>query len=201
MEYGIGTEVDLDAGKPRKFMRHCAFHLQDMRKMREALLLGVLMITGAGPQGFSLHWGHFNRPVYPRVAQLARIQGSAHIEIRLEPGGKISVVSSSGDHGLLVEAAKQALEGSQLSCDNCNGKSGVFTINFEYKLVARPSASPCSDNESSAVLDSATHVTVSAKMPCVYGYGLVVRKVRGPKCLYLWRCAQRSHDTDTEIEP
>lgn len=170
-------------------------------KMREALLLGVLIITRAGPQGPGLHWGHFDRPVYPRAAQLARIQGKAQIEIRLEPDGKVSVVSSSGDHGLLVEAARQALEGSQLSCDNCNGKSGLFMIDFDFKLIARPSASPCSDNESSAVLDSATHITVSTKMPCVYSYGLEVQKVRGLRCLYLWRCAQPSHDTDTEIRP
>lgn len=169
--------------------------------MREALLLGVLTITGGGQQVPSLHWDHFDRPVYPRLAQLARIQGRVQIEIRLEPNGKVSVLSSSGDHGLLLQAARQALGVSQLSCDNCNGKSGLFKIDFDFKLVARSPASPCSDNESSAALDSATHITVSTKMPCVYRYGLAVQKVRGPRCLYLWRCAQRSHDTDTEIRP
>ena len=169
--------------------------------MRVTFLLGLLVATGAAAQEPTLQWGHLDRPVYPRLAQLAHIQGRAQIEIRLEPDGKASIVSSSGDHGLLVEAARQALEGSQLSCDNCNGRSGLFTIDFDYTLVARPSASPCSDNESSAVLDSATHITVSTKMPCVYRYGLVVQKVRSPRCLYLWRCARRSHDTDTEARP
>jgi hypothetical protein len=169
--------------------------------MNTALLWGLLMIVAAAEQGPKLRWVRFDRPAYPRVAQLARIQGRAQIEIRLEPEGKVFVVSSSGDHVLLVESARQALEGSQLSCDNCNGKSGLFTIDFDYRLVARPSASPCADNESSAVLDSANHITVFTKMPCIYSYGLVVQKVRGPKCLYLWRCAHRSHDTDTEKKP
>jgi TonB family protein len=171
------------------------------KKMREALLLGLLMATEAAGQEPRLHWNHFQPPVYPRMAQLARIQGKARIEIRLEPDGKVSVVSSSGDHGLLVEAGRQAVEGSQLSCDKCDGKSGAFTIDFDFKLIARPSASPCSDNESSALLGPANHVTVSIKMPCVYRYGVVVQKVRGPRCLYLWRCAQRSHDTDTVTRP
>lgn len=169
--------------------------------MRESLLLLALFVTGQAESEPTLRWNHFDRPEYPLVAQLARIQGRAQIEIRLEPDGKVSVVSSSGDHGLLVESARKALEGAQLSCDNCNGKASLFTIDFDYKLVARPSASPCSDNESSAVLDSATHITVSTKMPCIYSYGLVVQKVRGLRCLYLWRCAQRSHDTDTETRP
>jgi hypothetical protein len=116
--------------------------------MNTALLWGLLMIVAAAEQGPKLRWVRFDRPAYPRVAQLARIQGRAQIEIRLEPEGKVFVVSSSGDHVLLVESARQALEGSQLSCDNCNGKSGLFTIDFDYRLVARPSASPCADNES-----------------------------------------------------
>jgi TonB family protein len=165
---------------------------------------GLLLLALFGGQAEcepTLRWDHFDRPVYPRVAQLARIQGRAQIEIRLEPDGKVSIVSSSGDHGLLVESAMQALERSQLSCDHCNGESGLFTIDFDYKLVARPSARPCSNNESSAVLDSANHISVFTKMPCIYTYGLIVQKVRGPKCLYLWKCAYRSHDTDTEKRP
>jgi len=169
--------------------------------MTRVFLLVAWIATGAAAQEPSLRWDHFEPPVYPRLAQLARIQGRTQIEIRLEPDGKVSVLSSRGDHALLVEAARRALEGSQLSCANCSGTSGLFTIEFDYKLVARPFDSPCSDDESSSVLDSPTHITVSIKMPCVYRYGVVVQKVRGLQCLYLWRCAQRSHDTDMETRP
>jgi Gram-negative bacterial TonB protein C-terminal len=151
-----------------------------------------------------LHWEEFRRPVFPRVAQLAHIQGKATLEIEIDADGTTSVLNYSSSHPILTDTAMASLKQSKLRCENCEGKAALFTVVYEFKIIDKLDEEPCdyaTDYESSATLDSVTHVTITTNLPCVHRFGVVVKRVRGSRCLYLWRCATRSRDYETLTRP
>lgn len=125
--------------------------------------LFLLFITSVTPgQEPVLRWLEFHPPAYPRLAKLARIQGEARVEIKLNPVGKIVALRPVSGRPLLVQAAMESLQQSRLTCENCAGKSVVFMIAFNFKFG---DGLPCEGSQ--AALISANHVTLTTGNPCV----------------------------------
>jgi len=135
--------------------------------MREALLLGVLMVTGTAAQEPSLRWEEFHEPVYPQMARIAHISGRVVLEVTLQPDNSVTIQDVSG-HPILVLAARDSIQKSKLSCENCGQEPHTFSVTYEFKIIDPP-----------------PQPVRSALPPMTHYY-----RVRSIRCMYLWRCGR-----------
>lgn len=164
MKYGMWVKTDFFSLEACKFFRALAFQIQG-NAVREALLLMVLTAAVAQEQGPSLQWEEFHEPVYPQMARIAHIYGRVTLEITLQPDGTVTIQDVSG-HPILVQAARDSIQQSKLSCEGCGKEPHTFSIVYEFKIQdRRPPPAP------------------AQPLRAVRRY-----KVRSIRCLYLWRC-------------
>lgn len=138
-------------------------------------------------------------PTFPQMAKIADVAGEVRVIVTVYPDGKSDAHIEVGIP-LLNQAALDSAKQSQFACDACSVPSQyVLVYSFE-----RTHNGDCCNNTSSPV-----HVTqmppsadeqgrpqirivVSTEYFCICdpgGYG--IRRVRAPKCLYLWKCGRK----------
>ena len=143
----------------------------------------------------TLRWAEFHPPLYPQMAKLAHIQGEVEMEIELGSDGMIVALRPVSGYAILAQAAKESIEKSKLICEHCNEKNGIFVVAYEFKFPDSSSKVRCvepREGKDPAVLDSNSHVTITANPLCVRVDNVdPARKVHSKRCLYLWRCASR----------
>jgi len=73
--------------------------------MKPLLLLALLAAASLGAG--QIRPKHIVVPGYPRVARVARLQGTVSVEIEIGPDGKVISAKASGGHKLLQDAAEE----------------------------------------------------------------------------------------------
>jgi TonB family protein len=141
-----------------------AFRAGVMPVMRFAILL-VCIAASAIDQEPRLNWITFQEPVYPQMARIAHIVGRVTLEIIVHPDGSVTIANAVG-HPILVQAAKDSVQKSKLSCGDCGAEPHNFTVVYEFKF-ADPLPPPA----------------VIVPHPAVRR-----QRERSIRCLYLWRC-------------
>ena len=123
------------------------------------------MVTGAAAQGPCLRWEELHEPVYPQMARIAHISGRVVLDVTLQPDGTVTIQDVSG-HPILVQAARDSIQKSKLSCEDCGEEPHTFSLVYEFKMAdpPPPAAAHASGN---SPLQSAVHpLHVSVEM-CV----------------------------------
>jgi hypothetical protein len=152
------------------------------------ILFLILSTSIFSLQAPKLNWMSFYPPEYPRVAQIAHIEGKVTLKLALQAGEVVGIQEQAG-HPMLVPAAIQSLKMSRLGCMDCSNEAQTFTVVFDFQVASHD----CNDPEvpTRATLDSPTHVTITSQAVCTYDPIATYRKIRSIHCLYLWRCATR----------
>jgi TonB family protein len=135
-----------------------------MPVMRFTILL-VCIAASAIAQEPRLNWITFQEPVYPQMARIAHIVGRVTLEITVHPDGFVTIGNAAG-HPILVQAAKDSVQKSKLSCEGCGAEPHSFTIVYEFGF-ADPLPPPA----------------VIVPRPAIRR-----QRERSVRCLYLWRC-------------
>src|SRR5512146_3068975 len=99
--------------------------------MRERLLLLALLAAGQVAQEPSLRWDDLQEPRYPQMARIAHISGRVVLEITVQPDGTVTIQEVEG-HPILVQAAKDSVQKSKLSCDGCGNEPHTFSIRYGF---------------------------------------------------------------------
>jgi TonB family protein len=134
--------------------------------MRNAILLLVCLTASAvAQQEPTLTWLHESYPTYPQMARIAHITGRVILEVTVQPSGEFTVSRAIG-HPILVQAAKDSIQGAKLRCEGCGDEQHTFSIAYEFKMDNPPPPSP-----------------PVAAVPSVRR-----QRDRSIRCLYLWRC-------------
>jgi hypothetical protein len=97
------------------------------------------------------------------MARIAHITGRVILEITVQPSGEFTVSRAIG-HPILVQAAKDSVQGAKLRCEGCGDEQHTFSIAYEFKMD-NPPPPPV------------------AEVPRVRR-----QRDRSIRCLYLWRC-------------
>ena len=162
---------------------------EDKKKVNLFYLI-MLVATQSVAQNPTLRWMDFKPPVYSGPARMAYRDAHVTIEVETRSDGKVEIQRSQGPVGLL-EAALDSLKTSKIVCENCNGKMGIFSIVYDFRVIIRPGSDPCSEADPNAIAATVAgnHVSVTGKPPCIIADWIPLRKVRSIRCLYLWRCA------------
>lgn len=74
-------------------------------------------------------------PAYPLLAWQAHLSGIAAITVGIGHGGKIDEVTVSGPHGVITQAAREAVMASKFSA-HCN--KTILQVVFDFQLVGPP---------------------------------------------------------------
>jgi hypothetical protein len=159
--------------------------------MKKTVLFLVFIAKAATGQP-SLVWDNFHAPSYPQMARMGHITGDVTVELALS-AGNTAVIQKSTSHPVLILAAEESIKASKLHCSDCeSGK--IFTVAFHFAVADHA----CSyvDAPSTAKLDNPESVSVIAEPLCTEEIDPVIhtKKVRGARCLYLWRCKEVSHE-------
>lgn len=125
-------------------------------------------------------------PVYPQIAQSARIAGDVEVAIDVRADGSVAAADAMAGPPLLRESSAQAARRATFWCRDCPPGGARYSLYVTYRIVP----DGCADAMRKAPLVVSptqgwvTVDTTPAPMHILYAW----LSVRGPRCLYLWRC-------------
>jgi TonB family protein len=137
-------------------------------------------------------------PIYPRLAQQARISGTVRINLQLRKGGTVESAKVIDGHPMLRQAALESAQKSEFECADCSGATSYFLV-YEFELRDGCHFGPhCEllDSDQSLVTQTPGRVVVSAVSLCTCDPAVAVTRVRSPRCLYLWKCGRQEAPND-----
>ncbi len=76
------------------------------------------------------------RPMYPKLAELRRIEGDVVLELQVDPGGKVETVRTLSGNSLLGDAAQEATRQWQFPRSEDEAVSTFTRVRFNFKLPA-----------------------------------------------------------------
>jgi TonB family protein len=135
---------------------------------------------------------------YPPLARQARITGVVELEVSVAPDGSADSIRVISGHPMLAKAAEEIARKSKFACPNCS-QAAMHHVSFSFELFkgeccGNPIAgvqNPSAPTEEVAEDASGTHVTLRAMPGCICDSAMDIEKVRGWKCLFLWKCERR----------
>ncbi len=179
-------------------------------KMITAVVFATLiwpgLCTEAFPQDIQVHTANKvelikgTKPAYPPLGRAARITGPVSVAVTVNPDGKVESVSLESGHPLLSQAALDSARQSQFECHLCSQPvQSRMLYRFELRdtgnccsVSTTPPATADSELKASGPTPPENEIVVIADPLCICDPAFTLgRKVRSPKCLYLWRCAIR----------
>jgi TonB family protein len=138
-------------------------------------------------------------PSYPPLALQARITGTVELNVTVRRDGSIESVAVVSGHPMLSDAALDSARHTEWECKRCS--EAAITHRFEYKFErGEPSCTPRGrdangdpiyDKPAVRVTQSGDTITIIDSPDPICDPAGELRKVRSPKCLYLWRCGVR----------
>ena len=150
-----------------------------------ATINGEIVITKLSP------------PSYPPLALQARITGTVVLNVTVRRDGSIESVTVVSGHPILRDAALDSARHTAWECKGCS--EAAITHRFEYKFEQGESAS-CTqwgrdangdliyNKHAVRVTQSGDTMTIIDSPVPICDPAAELRKVRSPKCFYLWRC-------------
>jgi TonB family protein len=136
-------------------------------------------------------------PIYPQLARQTRISGDVKVSLGIRRDGSIESATVVSGHPLLQKAALDSAQHSHYECRGCTEPVTWFSLSYNFELKgnncppdvgASSSTTPQEVKLSSLEIEPRNHVEVVAESVCIIDYW-PTKKVRSPKCLYLWKCA------------
>jgi TonB family protein len=136
------------------------------------------------------------RPVYPQIAQSARVSGDVEVAVDVRPDGSVASARIVSGPPLLTQAALDEARRARFECRGCVEPSTRYSMYVTFRLAAEsnPPAPP-------PVTVSPTQGWITVVAPGIVINGGIAldhgTPDRGLKCLFLWRCdppPQRARD-------
>jgi TonB family protein len=132
-------------------------------------------------------------PVYPRLAQMARILGDVDVTVRVRRDGSVESAALVSGHPMLVQAALLSARQSQFEYHECSDEVTSYSLTYKFQIAPRDPPKNCLGERDAPPpqpeVDLAHgQITVFAWELWTCDPAVEIRKFRSRKCLYLWRC-------------
>ena len=132
--------------------------------MRSALAgLVLLSLTGTGKPADDACVRYIVAPGYPRLARMARLQGSVTVEVKVAEDGRVLSAKGIGAHNLLIRASEENVAHWIFDTGlDKNGASIKRTVIYVYRLEGKEQYY---DSMPLVVFDLPGHVEITAHPP------------------------------------
>ena len=77
---------------------------------------------------------HLDEPTYPRLAQVARIEGSVNIEVEVRSDGTVASVQVLSGSPMLRAAALRSAHNSRFECHHCDQPGASLSVIYTFRL-------------------------------------------------------------------
>jgi TonB family protein len=129
-------------------------------------------------------------PVYPPLARQARITGDVKVQVSIGKDGSVRGAELISGHPMLAQAAIESAKSSTFECVGCSEAVTSYVLEFAFEL--RHDGDCCNAySRPPDVTQSKGWIKIAAPASCICDPSADIRRVRGAKCLYLWRCSSR----------
>ena len=192
---GRGTErgSELAYTSPMKCRHALAYSL--IALLGTAAYGPAQVTNGSAPTKSEVGIAKLSEPVYPRLAQQARITGDVDLKIRIRPDGTVEAAEVISGHPMLREAALDSARQSRFDCRFCSDGTTEYSLTYRFEIAPREPQKACDDVRAPsppAEIDKTKHlITVSAWELWICDPACTITRFRSAKCLYLWKCSQR----------
>jgi len=132
-------------------------------------------------------------PIYPRLAKQARVQGDVVVKLAVKRDGTVEIVEAVSGPPMLMSASLESAKKSKFDCSSCTEALTLSRVVYTFQAVPLQYDANCEvipDARYPQVTQTQNHVTVIDQSVGICDPMSIV-KVRGAKCLYLWRCGHR----------
>jgi TonB family protein len=126
------------------------------------------------------------RPAYPVIARSARLQGDVEVGVEVAADGSVVSATMKSGHALFRDAVLEAARETHFISRSGDGPVLPYSLTYTFALGDSPRPPP--DVPSTITPTGARMMTVTGVDFISCGPWPLV--VRGPKCLYLWRCGR-----------
>jgi TonB family protein len=127
------------------------------------------------------------QPMYPPIAQSARVSGDVVFKIVVRPDGSVESAAVGSGAPLLQEAGLKAARLAQYECRGCTQPGTPYSLVFRFRLdEPTPVAGLTFAPEGSATVNVVGEHWLPAG-PVAQR----LRRVRSAKCLWFWRCGSK----------
>jgi TonB family protein len=142
-----------------------------------------------------------SQPVYPRLAQAARISGEVDVTVRVQRNGSVESARLFSGHPMLVPAALDSVRQSQFECRGCTEEITSYSLTYKFQIAPRDPPKNCNGEPDPPPpqpdVDLAHHqVTVFAWQLWTCDPAVELHRFRAASCLYLWRCGLHERSLD-----
>lgn len=134
-------------------------------------------------------------PVYPRLAQQARITGDVEIRIRIRPNGAVESAEVVNGHAMLKQAALDSAQRSQFECRLCGETAAEYSLTYRFTIA--PSDAPKDCDAIAEMSAPPAQIDLSKRLITLFAWQLwtcdpacTITRSRSAKCLYLWNCSR-----------
>lgn len=135
-----------------------------------------------------------SKPVYPRLAKQARVQGDVVLKVVVRRDGTVEVAEAISGPAMLIQATLDSAKNSRFDCSSCTETLTLFRMVYTFETVSPEFDANCEakpDATYPLVSQSRNHVTVIDQSIGICDPIETIAKVRSVKCLYLWKCGHR----------
>ena len=130
------------------------------------------------------------QPVYPPIAESARVTGNVVVKVVVRPDGGVASATVESGAPLLREVALNAAQQAQYECRGCTEPGTPLSLVFTFRIFGRDEPKPATgltfDREGGATVNVVGEVGYWWEGAVFTQFA--ARRVRSPKCLWLWRC-------------
>lgn len=153
-----------------------------------AILGGVLSLWGQDRPQPEVILTKLTAPVYPPLARMASIVGEVRVEVKVRQDGSVASADVISGHPMMKQAALDSAQSSTFECHDCVQPLTTLLLTYDFE---RKDDGDCCNGLSRApeVTHTGTNISVVAPAICLCDpSATVTRRVRSPKCLWLWKC-------------
>ena len=170
------------------------------------LLVGLAVAAAQNPQPVqpratngAVALTSLSKPVLSPLARQANVEGEVIVNVTVREDGSTDATVVKG-HPLLKQSALDSAMQSRFECRACSSPLS-YTLIYTFKRTSEGSCcdgigAPVNVEQEPQSYDEQhrpqTRVVISAEKSCICDpAATITKKVRSPKCFYLWKCSTR----------
>jgi hypothetical protein len=170
------------------------------------LLVAVAVAAAQAPESAQSHATNgvvaltsLSKPIFSPLARQANVEGQVIVNVTVREDGSTNATVVKG-HPLLKQSALDSAMQSRFECRACSSPLS-YTLMYTFKRTSEGSCcdgigAPVNVEQEPQSSDEQGHpqtrIIISAEKVCICDPGATVtKKLRSPKCFYLWKCSTR----------
>jgi TonB family protein len=141
-------------------------------------------------------------PIYSQMARVANIWGDVSVTLTIRPDGTVESAEAMTGNSMLRQAALDSARQTRFECRGCRTATKSYQMLYTFRMVESGdccnalSVPPTIEVQSPSLPSHEawqTQVIITAEHSCICDPVVTItrKRVRSPKCLYLWKCSTR----------